>query len=99
MSHVESSGRVREHLQHVELLRRLGAGLGVRGVEGALGLPDLLPFHLDRLWVVLLHPDLRVQKSLSFERLGEPARPSPRCSLRYTRSSFLIARKDTSPRL
>ena len=45
--HVQRPGGVREHLEHVELPLRLGPGLGVRGVEGPFGLPDLLPLLLD----------------------------------------------------
>ncbi len=63
--HVQRPGGVREHLEHVELPLRLAAGLGVRRVEGPLGLPDLLPLPLDCVRLVRVHVCLRVQKSLS----------------------------------
>ena len=55
--HVEVARRVREHLDHVGL-SAFGVQLvevGGRDMERLLGGPDLLPFRLDRLWVVALH--------------------------------------------
>ena len=73
--HVEIARGVREHLDDVRRLTIAAelVGIRIRDVERPLVGPDLLPFRLDRLWVVALHRlrliRSRVQKSLSRERL------------------------------
>ena len=77
--HVQRPGGVREHLEHVELPLRLAAGLGVRRVEGPLGLPDLLPLLLD-CCSARTRPCLPpgTKKPLNFERPWEAPRGSRR---------------------
>ena len=78
VTHVQRAGRVRQHLEHVELPLRLGSGLGVRGIEGPLGLPDRLPFRLDCLRVVLVHTASGYKKASHLERPGEARAAGPR---------------------
>ncbi len=76
--HVQGSRGVRQHLEHVELLARLGARLGVVDVEGPLVLPDALPLRLDCLGVVLLQPASRYEKASRMRGLGEASAAPPR---------------------
>ena len=55
MPHVQAAGRVRQHLEHVEVRVGLGARLRVVDVEGLLVLPDRLPLLLDCVCVVVVH--------------------------------------------
>ncbi len=81
MPHVEIARRVRQHLDHVRLApipAQLG-GIGIRDVERLLVGPDLLPFRLDRLWVVAFHR-LRRRSSRGTKKplTGEAQGRSPR---------------------
>ena len=54
--HVQVTGRVRQHLEHVEVgLGQLLAGRRVLDRERSLGIPDRLPLRLDFLRVVRVH--------------------------------------------
>ena len=72
--HVQASGRIREHLEHVEMAVVRRRRLRVLDREGALRVPDGLPLPLDCVCVVLVHrlPLLGAvsqrRKSLSRER-------------------------------
>ena len=71
LPHVQRSGRVRQHLQHVVLAKRWVFRIGVRRDERTLVLPDPLPLRLDCLWVVRLHrcpPETK--KPLDREAMG-----------------------------
>ena len=50
--HVQLPGRVRQHLEHVEVRSASPPGAGFSTREGLLGLPDGLPLRLDFVWVV-----------------------------------------------
>ncbi len=82
--HVQVARRVREHLEHVGLLRVALELLAVRirHLEGSLVLPDALPLLFDRSWVVLLHrrscSPQTTKKPLAREASEERPRLSPR---------------------
>ena len=69
VAHVQVPGRVRQHLEHVELVALRLPGLRIGDLERVRVVPNALPLRLDcsRL-VPLAHACLRVQKSLSLER-------------------------------
>ena len=60
MPHVQAAGRVRQHLEHVEVPLGAAPGSRVVDVEGLLGLPDRLPLLLDCACVVFVHGPLKL---------------------------------------
>ena len=82
--HVQRAGRVRQHLEHVEVALGLLAGRRVLGREGTLRLPHGLPLLLDCLCVVrvhrILHSPPETKKPLAGEAVGGrrgPRRAAP----------------------